>query len=152
MDEVQEGDDRGEERRLIQERTDATTKAHMRRRRRISEFKKASKPKKPQWCCTALGPTGISSIFLFDLSWFIRPLLVPSSSSYLSSFSSLLSPGCVGEISRCFSVLQKMTTGGFSRIYRQSKVSRSVASGTRNLARWEWAELQCIRFLLQMQT
>lgn len=118
MDEVQEGDDRGEERRLIQERTDATTKAHMRRRRRISEFKKASKPKKPQWCCTALGPTGISSIFLFDLSWFIRPLLVPSSSSYLSSFSSLLSPGCVGEISRCFSVLQKMTTGGFSRIYR----------------------------------
>lgn len=45
MDEVQEGDDRGEERRLIQERTDATRKAHMRRRRRISELKKPANQK-----------------------------------------------------------------------------------------------------------
>lgn len=54
--------------------------------------KKASKPKKPQWCCTALGRWG----FQYFLVWFVVPLLVPSSSSYLSSFSSLLSPGCVG--------------------------------------------------------
>lgn len=45
MDEVQEGDDRGEERRLIEERTDATRKAHMRRRRRISELKKPANQK-----------------------------------------------------------------------------------------------------------
>lgn len=36
--------------------------------------------------------------------------------------------------------------------YLQSRASRSVASSTRRLARWEWAELQCILFFLQTHT
>lgn len=69
---MQEGDDRGEERRLIQERTDATRKAHMRR----SELKKPANQKNHSGVVQRWAD-GDSSIFLFDLSCLFSFLLLP---------------------------------------------------------------------------
>lgn len=65
---------------------------------------------------TAVERLGNVSMFLFDFFFCGEK---NSSGSFFFSSSSLLSLGCVGEISRCFCVA-KRTTGGLSRIYRPS--------------------------------
>lgn len=76
-------------------------------------------PQKAEWCYTAAAPVGI--VCIYCLIFVVRRLLACSSSDFFFSFfsfppsSSLLSLGCVGEISGCFSVLQKKDYGSFQQ-------------------------------------